>query len=187
LRTHILSCWHVMKGDLNYDTDDTQTTIVDYEKNDLAIRWAGGIDQSYDFAFARCLPGKTCDNEFLRTELNLGSFNFRQVTSMDVTGQIEIKYYDSINGLVIKGKIYAACPSVVISYPDKSRNVKDILVLTNDSSGQEKSISQSGNSGSVIFDNDGSALGMIIAGDDMYTYAVKLSNIFNLFTDLKII
>jgi hypothetical protein len=176
-----------MKGNLNYDTDDTQTMIVDHEKHDLAIRWAGGLDQSYDFGFARCLPGKSCNNEFLRRQLNLGSFNFRQVTSQDINAQKEIRYYDSINGLVVTGRIYAASPSVIISYPDKPRLIKDILVLTSDSTGQERTISQSGNSGSLIFDNDGAALGMIIAGDDMYSYAVKLSNIFNLFTDMKII
>jgi hypothetical protein len=187
MKIHILSCWHVMKGNLNYDTDDTQTMIVDHEKHDLAIRWAGGLDQSYDFGFARCLPGKSCNNEFLRRQLNLGSFNFRQVTSQDINAQKEIRYYDSINGLVVTGRIYAASPSVIISYPDKPRLIKDILVLTSDSTGQERTISQSGNSGSLIFDNDGAALGMIIAGDDMYSYAVKLSNIFNLFTDMKII
>ena len=187
LRYNILSCWHVMKGDLNYDTDDTLTMIIDHEKQDLAIRWAGGIEQSYDFGFARCLPGKTCNNDFLRSALDLGPFNFRQVTDKDINAQTEIRYYDSINGLVRKGRIYAWSSSVVITYPDKSRYIKDILVLTDDLTGQEKTISQAGNSGSLIFDNDGAALGMIIAGDDMYSYAVKLSNIFNLFSDMKII
>jgi hypothetical protein len=119
--------------------------------------------------------------------LGLGPFNYRQVTDKDINSQKEIRYYDSLNGVVVKGRIYAASPSVIITYPDKSRYIKDILVLTNDSSGQERTISQAGNSGSVIFDNDGAALGMIIAGDDMYSYAVKLSNIFSLFADMKII
>jgi hypothetical protein len=186
-RTHILSCWHVMKGDLNYDTDDPHTMIIDHDQHDLAIRWAGGIDQSYDFAFARCIPGKTCDNEFLRSVLELGTFNFRQVTDTDINGQAAVKYYDSINGLVRTGRIYSWCPAMIIKYPDKSRYIKDILVLTDDESGEEHTISQSGNSGSLVFDEDGSALGMIIAGDNLYSYAVKLSNIFNLFPEMKIL
>ncbi len=187
MKNHLLSCWHVMKGDLNYESDDPYTTIVNHEKNDLATRWAGGIDQSYDFGFARVLPGKTCDNGFLQTPLNLGSIRFRQVTDKDINAQVVIKYYDSINGLVKTGKIYAWSPAVLITYPDKPRYIKDILVLTDDSSGQEKTISQSGNSGAVVFDTSGFAVGMIIAGDDMYSYAVKLSNIFDLFPEMKII
>lgn len=187
MRRHILSCWHVLKGDLNYDTDDRQATIIDHRENDLAVRWAGGIDQSYDFGFARCLPGTACDNKFLQQNLDIAPFGFRQVTDKDINGQIEIRHYDSINDEVKTGKIYAWCPSVLINYPDKPRYVKDILVLTNDSSGEERTISQSGNSGSLIFDQAGTAIGMIIAGDDMYSYAVKLSNIFNIFTEMKII
>jgi hypothetical protein len=186
-KTHILSCWHVMKGDLNYDADDASTTIVDHQKQDLAIRWAGGIDQSYDFAFARCLPGMSCDNEFLRSALKLGAFSYRPVTEKDINAQTGIRYYDSINGQVRAGKIYAWSAAVIINYPDKARSVSDILVLTDDSSGQEQTISQSGNSGSLIFDSDGAALGMIIGGDNMFSYAVRLSNIFSLFTDMKIL
>lgn len=187
LRNHVLSCWHVLKGDLNYDADDPHTMIVNHVQQDLAVRWAGGIDQSYDFGFARCLPGQNCNNDFLREAMKFGSISNRPVTDKDINAQTPVRYYDSINGVVRTGKIYAWCPSMVVSYPDKPRNIKDILVVTDDSGGHEQTISQSGNSGSLIFDNEGFALGMIIAGDDIYSYAVKLSNIFNLFPDLKMI
>jgi hypothetical protein len=184
---HILSCWHVLKGDLNYSSDDPHTAIADHDGVKIATRWAGGIEQSYDFGFARVLPEKLLDNKFLLKMLPDKPFKFRQVTDRDINGQIDIKYYDSINDVVRTGRIYAWSPSVTITYPDKPRFMKDILVLTDDSTGQERTISQSGNSGSLIFDDKGSALGMIIAGDDMYSYAVKLSNIFDLFPDMKII
>jgi V8-like Glu-specific endopeptidase len=41
-------------------------------------------------------------------------------------------------------------------------------------------ISQPGNSGALLFDVNHEAIGMIIAGDNNYTYAIKLSNFFNL-------
>jgi hypothetical protein len=184
---HLLSCWHVMKGNLRYDQDDNARTIVDKHNKDVAIRWAGGISGAFDFALAECLSN-SLSNSNLFQALGFQGGRYRPVTDVDVNTQIKVRYYDSIKNKIRDGKIYTDTPSVSIRYADnRFRDVEDLLVLTNDSSGTEITISQPGNSGSVVFDREGFAIGMIIAGDNQYTYAIKLSNVFDLYTEMEII
>lgn len=184
---HILSCWHVLKGNTDYDTDDNDTTIIDSENNRFAERWAGGIDGTVDFGLAECFSGRADTNKNLLKKMGFESFDHRQLSSRDINKQIPVKYYDCLSDKVRVGKIYAHTPVVEIHYLDKVRDVEDVLILTNDSAGTDRSISEPGNSGSFIFDEKGFAIAMVIAGDFNYTYAIKLSNIFLLHKEMEIL
>ena len=181
---HILSCWHVMKGNLEYDKDDDSTTILDENNEDLAVRWAGGISGAFDFALARCLSPDV-DNSKCFAALQFTKVRYRPVRDVDINTQKKINYYNGLNATVQKGKIYTHTPSVTIQYADRLRAVRDVLVLTADSAGPS-TISQEGNSGSIVFDEEGFAIVMIIGGDQKYTYAIKLSNIFKFYNYLEI-
>jgi len=183
---HLLSCWHVMKGDLEYDEDDDFKEIVDMNQNDLAVRWAGGISGAFDFGLARYLSPNV-DNSKCFAALQFTKVGYRPVQDVDINRHKKIKYYDGLKSRVQEGKIYTHAPSVTIDYADRLRAVEDVLVLTADSVGLPRPISQRGNSGSVVFDEEGFAIGMIIAGDDSYTYAIKLSNVFKLYSHLEIV
>jgi len=182
---HILSCWHVMKGDLDYDHDDQLVSIVDNGSPEKIIgnRWGGGIQGCLDYGIARCLQNADLErNKWLKEKLNFPSIKFKPVTSADISSQINICFYDIFSDTKVVGKIYTATESVEIRYVDKIREIEDLLILTNDSfSG---AISKPGNSGSIVFDESGNAIGMIIAGDLLYTYAIKLSNFFNLLDEM---
>jgi hypothetical protein len=111
----------------------------------------------------------------------------RQVSQADIIDQIPIKFYDTNNTILQTGVLFTTTDSVKILYDDnKIRELTDLLVLSADKSGQ-KTISAGGNSGSIVFDGKGFAIGMIVSGDDKYTYAIKLSNFFDLHTEMKII
>jgi hypothetical protein len=110
------------------------------------------------------------------------------VQDVDINNQREVVYYDSLAEAVMRGRIYTDCPVVDIRYADKKiRAVRDVLVLTNASNDGPRPISRGGNSGSIVFDNQGFAIGMIIAGDEAYTYAMKLSNIFDIHDEMEIL
>jgi hypothetical protein len=186
-RFHLLSCWHVMKGNLRYDEDDNDTLILGPSSEPIGNRWAGGISESVDFAFARVLPKIIPDNKFLSGALGFPSITCREVTQREINQQLPVVWFDTIQQVKREGVIYTDGPSVLIHYPDKMRYVKDLLVLTGDSSGKPGPFSMPGNSGSLVFDRNGAAIAIIIAGDSMYSYAAKLSNILPLFPELEMI
>ncbi len=84
---------------------------------------------------------------------------------------------------ITNGIIYTDSTEVDIHYLDKTRTIKDILILTSEN---ETAISKGGNSGSIVFDEKNKAIAMIIGGDVNYTYAVKLSHIFRIHGEMDI-
>jgi hypothetical protein len=182
---HFLSCWHVMKGDTEYDKEDSFTGIMDdSNKSHIGDRWSGGIQDSLDYAIAKYHFDSLERNNWLKRELTFNSIRYSTVTSQQINHQIPIRYFDILNKKRVEGRIYTDSASVEIRYLDKYREVKDLMLLTDPTF--NLTISQPGNSGSVIFDNDGNALGMIIAGDNKYTYAIKFSNLFSVFKEMEL-
>lgn len=182
---HILSCWHVMKGNRDYSNSDDLNVILDNKNKDCAKRWAGGIRGSFDYGIASYPSGTTTNfNDFLKQKLTInGPITTRVVDRADIDNMITVKYYDCLGAAVKTGFIFANTSEVTINYFDRDRVIHDILMITND---EEKSISRPGNSGSIIFDEKNVAIAMIISGDKNYTYAVKLSHIFAIHDEMII-
>src|SRR5262249_32401772 len=148
----ILSCWHVLK-DLNSQV--SSPIIQDHNHVDLATRWAGGIEGAFDYGLARCLataPALTSikSNEFLTDKLNIErgkKLSVRAVSQLDIEDQIAVKFLDLLHDspALVNGILLTGAAEVEIGYADKTRIVKDILVLTHSASNQ-KTISRPGNS-----------------------------------------
>ncbi|SEN09778.1 hypothetical protein SAMN04488505_10879 [Chitinophaga rupis] len=178
----VLSCWHVLKGDTDFDAlfirhplvvNNTNTIIADLE--------VGGILNTLDYGLARCRPNMpVITNDWLIEKLELSTpFKHRLVETDDIKKHITLRYFDVETQAAANGIIYAVCPEVQVDYRDKSRMVQDVIVLQQGLN-TVLPISQPGNSGALLFDAKNDAIGMIIAGDENYTYAIKLSNFFNL-------
>lgn len=185
---HILSCWHVLKGNLNYSEGDNKPNIIDYKSNLIAERWCGGIGGAFDYGIAKCVAATAQpSNALIKSMLNIPAqtkLTFRPVLSDDANKQTPVKFFNCLTQSMTTGVIYATCDSVTINYQDIARNVLDVLVLCNATG--TGAISTEGNSGAMIFDPSGTALGIIIGGDTQYSYAIRLSNIFNIHKDLTI-
>ena len=187
-KRHVLSCWHVMKGNTNLDDEDNFTTILDNLGNNLGERWAGGVSGAFDFAIAELFEDRMNENNSgVFKTLQISKTSCRALSNADINDQIAVMYFDCFSANKKAGKILCDTPSVEIHYDDKVRIIEDLLVLTNDTSGTQLPISQPGNSGSIVFDSKGFAIAMIIAGDDTYTYAMKLVNIFSIHDEMKIV
>lgn len=186
-KRHILSCWHVMKGNTQYDTLDNLTSIQDSNNNALATRWAGGIQGPFDFGIAELSPDQTSyTNTGQLKGLTANAVKYRALTNADINNQIPVQYLNCFTGALQAGFVYCDTPSVQISYADTPRNVEDVLVLANARQSPQQTISQGGNSGALVLDGAGVAIALIIAGDLNYTYAMKLSNFFNLHNEMNI-
>jgi hypothetical protein len=182
---HILSCWHVMKGNTSYSIPDDLTTILDNGQRDFAERWAGGIFEEFDYGIASRLDNVHENfNDRLKAELGLTQkITFREVNKNDIQEKIRVKYYDSLSSSERQGFIFASTNEVDITYLDRTRTIKDVLMLTGEDG---TTISKEGNSGSIVFDENNFAIAMIISGDLLYTYAVKLSHIFRIHNEMII-
>jgi hypothetical protein len=186
-KKHILSCWHVMKGDAQYDKLDNLKSIQDSNSNALATRWAGGISGAFDFGIAELDATQTAYTNATQLKgLTTAAVKSRPLTTTDITGQIAVQFLDCFTGILQNGFVFCDTPSVQITYADKARNVEDVLVLANAKQAPQQTISQGGNSGALVLDGAGVAIALIIAGDDNYTYAMKISNFFNLHTEMNI-
>jgi hypothetical protein len=182
---HILSCWHVMKGNRDYSNSDDLNIILDHTDKVCAHRWAGGIHGAFDYAIASNPAGVARNfNDFLKQKLNIAEpLGFRAVDRSDIDKMIKVKYYDCLRKTERTGFLFANCAEVTINYFDRDRVLHDVLLITDKN---EKSISSGGNSGSIIFDEQNVAIAMIISGDKNYTYAVKLSHIFSIHDEMII-
>jgi hypothetical protein len=183
---HILSCWHVMKGNRDYNNSDDLNIIIDNKNRDCAKRWAGGIRGAFDYGIASYPGGSTNFNDFLKQKLNItgdGAITTREIDRGDIDNMITVKYYDCLAAEVKTGFLFANSAEVTINYFDRDRVIRDVLMITNN---EEKSISRPGNSGSIIFDEKNVAIAMVISGDKNYTYAVKLSHIFAIHDEMII-
>lgn len=183
--TQILSCWHVMKGNRRYDFSDPDNKILDHNRRECAERWAGGIEDAFDYAIASYPGGASTNfNNFLKQKLGItGEIGFREIDRTDIENMISVKYYDCLGRVVRHGFIHANSAKVTINYFDRDRVLNDLLLITND---ENQSISRGGNSGSIVFDDNNMAIAMIISGDRNFTYAVKLSHIFNIHDEMII-
>jgi hypothetical protein len=186
---HILSCWHVMKGDRHYSFDDNDTTILDHNERFLGQRWAGGIFREFDYAIAKCSQNHSENfNTTLRSKLDIqGAIHSRHIDRQDIEQHKAVKYFDSLTNQVRTGVIYTDSEEVIVNYLDKSRVVKDVLIVTHvdQAQGTLNTISAPGNSGSLIFDEKGRAIAMIISGDFNFTYAIKLQHILDIHKEMQ--
>lgn len=186
---HILSCWHVL-NDLS-TPGKSSTKIMDHKNDKLGVLWAGNIRDQFDYGLAQCSTSASIkNNAILETALGVtkGKLKWRAVSQDDIDNMIDIHFVDFLDPQQPQkksGVIFTDSASVDIAYDDKVRPIKDVLLITKTAS-RLKSITTSGNSGAVIFDNNNFALGMIIGGDSTFTYAVKISHVMSLHKEMNI-
>jgi hypothetical protein len=99
--------------------------------------------------------------------------------------------FDSFNGTAVKlfgfasqkkeGTIFHHKANVKITYAGQNDYlVKDVFTITirDAAANTGKAPTTGGDSGAVVVDGSGAPLGMIIGGNDQFSYAIKFTNIF---------
>lgn len=178
-QTFILSCWHVMK-------DDHQLANAIIEKHILDIM-AGGkpviaevedgffsADAGIDVGIAACTDVVTANTSVvIKTQHRpVDAFDSFNGTPVELFGFASKKQ---------KGTIFHHKANVRITYPGQiDYLVKDVFTITfkDPATGNAKSPTTGGDSGAVVVDGNGAPLGMIIGGNDVFSYAIKFTNIF---------
>jgi hypothetical protein len=86
---------------------------------------------------------------------------------------------------IITGKItnFSALQPINVGYNEGPRPLNNLIVLSqvvsNDVSTTYATLSSSGDSGALIYDQDHKPIAMVVAGNQQFTYAIPLGNILN--------
>jgi hypothetical protein len=185
---HFMSCWHVMKGDRNFDSSESDSRIIidSVKGGTIGKRWGGGIDNELDIAVARLDENETYKDNTL---LTYGNLKMGYVSAEDVDNSLTVEFFDNISGTVNKGMIVNdGCMAKIWCKDQKYRDFHDLLVLQ--SADESTCLTQGGNSGSIVVhseNGESSVLAMIIADDGKFSYAIKMNKILDVYNQLTIV
>jgi hypothetical protein len=168
---YLVSCWHVLKKDWNWATQDSPDLIVDGDGKKVARVVDGCLSPDLDIGFAHLdHPGGR--NGFHR--------NWRPVTKDDVHRKMQVKFRGAHSGEIMDAAIYNSSVTIITGFlfPDGVTRVQtDLFSITRVVHGVPVAPSRRGDSGALVLDQDNVPLGILIGADDKFTYVAKLSNI----------
>ena len=103
--------------------------------------------------------------------------DWREVDAADSVNEIPVHFYGKVSGHK-KAVVYNHKVEKSLTYPDNRNYIlTDLFSITHyDDQDNPTSPSVEGDSGSVVVDEDGFPLGILIGGDDKFSYIIKFSN-----------
>ncbi|MBO9204292.1 MULTISPECIES: hypothetical protein [Niastella] len=182
---YLLSCWHVIKGDQNWNVNSGPETVMDGQEKAIGRVVDGCFATNMDVGFA-VLTNGPASNDFKK--------HWRTVTRNDAR-TCGVKFNGAGSEGLQEAKIYNHSVNMTegILYPDGVKRVlTDVFSISRlDRQGRPVSApSHRGDSGALVLDNANVPLGIIVGGDDKFTYVVKLSNILaedGIYSEYKIL
>jgi len=174
-KNYLMSCWHVLKGDKDWNNSSSLSMILDKDKNKIARIVDGCLTDRFDVGFAELLSKEKVDNAGIKIK-----FNWREVLVTDAYNETPVSFIGATSGYK-DAVIYKNIVEKKLDYPDGgSYKLLDLFSITiYDKNGRFTSPSDKGDSGAVVVDNMGYPLGLIVGGDDAFTYVAKFSNILS--------
>jgi len=176
----LLSCQHVLKADSNYNVINSDTDIIlsnDSNEELFATHIKGSRDNEIDAGIAKLV------NQKLSNEILGRIRGERDVTAYDIitNKRVTIEGYDTIEQMVIprSGVIINDEYDVTLDYKDNNPpfTINDTILLSHNNSDSFDTISKPGYSGAMVIDEDKYIIGMVVGGDDKFTYAIPINRI----------
>lgn len=181
----LLTCYHVVKSpNQAWEVFDASMTERVEHPNDRKLAYIGKVKEAkrnlrVDVAV---IDPDLNTIELLATSPGFGSIkSHRYVTKEDQDRNTIVNKYGKVTGST-SGRIDSIGYVATIRYLDGSQHTLYNLIRIKPLSG-EKPFSRPGDSGSIVVDTDGQAIGMVVAGTDdhSFSYAVPIATIFNEF------
>lgn len=129
------------------------------EKNDTALVEVGGLTD-----WSNELP----DGNFLSSARSLAE-------EKDLNSKV--RFHSPISGQEEKGVIHKVKSTDVVTFEYDDLTVKDftgLIVIGNNNNGRWSTISEKGDSGALLYDKDYHPIGLLIGGNDQFTFALPL-------------
>jgi len=172
---YMLTCYHVLNTQHNWEVfqpieGDNQKVVDRDNRNKLVGNLIyGRRDEHLDIALAKPLDKVTL-NKKIKV---LGKVNgARKVSNFDVRQKTKVTFKGS-NSLVPKDGFIVNIEHTLsdMPYPDQPWELSDLIVLSSEANDDGQAISQPGDSGALVVDEeDHRALGIIVAGNKKFSY-----------------
>ncbi len=180
---YFISCWHVMKDNSLWTMPPAKRNIIGSDTNGpVTIGYlqegylSGRLDPGVDIGIARYTPGTVVPGNPAFAVKG----QHREVTNYDAVINTPVRLYGKVSGMQ-SAKIYLDSMDITMKYPGgEERTLNDVfllIVVTGEKSGSAPATS--GDSGAMVLDENGIPLGMIVGGNDYYSFASKFTNIFS--------
>ncbi len=179
-KKHLLSCQHVLSHDASCDTvggsaasialaTDATTVIAKHVK--------GERTHEIDAGLAEVLADYTFDNSTIG---NIKGIKNLTVSDTNETVIVNLIGFDFIHsqshpstGVIVNNEFYAE-----FEYADGNNfGIEDLIVLSQKQGDTYNTLSQSGYSGALVLTADNYAIGLLVGGDDNYSYAIPIHKI----------
>jgi hypothetical protein len=173
-RVYLLSCWHVLKADSDWWGSPGRLEIIDVNGSEIARITDGTLSNTFDVGIALC--NDTAPFRDINHKLKI-SKDWREVEPADSVNEIPVHFCGKVSGHK-KAVVYNHKVEKSLTYPDNRNYIlTDLFSITHyDEEDNPTSPSVEGDSGSVVVDEDGCPLGILIGGDDKFSYIIKFSN-----------
>lgn len=181
---YLLSCYHVMR----YNHDWSKFAPMGAENiqavgNGVIGKLVAGRRTSFvDIAIASIPQG--VDIDLVLPEG--GKINgWRELNEDDETFRTPVWFKGANHTQSIGASICGRERQALVAYPDGDRWMQGLIFISATSAGRPVAPSRPGDSGSVVHDRDGMAIGMVVAGNAHFTYVLPMANLLSAF-DLEI-
>lgn len=173
----LLSCAHVLQGNNTGGALNGSTGVKGDQDIVLGTLKFYLHSAIYDVAWAEVAAayknksGDDFKNLFIRPP--------RMVNSDDADAMLNVKMEGAMSGSQ-SGKLWSVNAKDIFNFPGGKLPMFNLLKITSiDAQGNRKAISQGGDSGALLKDDNDAPIGIVIGGNDEFTYAIKLADIFN--------
>lgn len=175
----ILTCYHVLKHHSHdwyfFEKNGNERILHPQNGQHIADMTEAVRDWELDIALAKPLEGTEISNSIPQIGTPRGS---RHVIWTDVDFRTPVKKEGTTSGLS-EGVIKDKNVEVSIEYPDESYWTLSNLIAV--STQDNKPLAKPGDSGSLLVDSNGVALGIIIASSLSNTYAIPIKTVLKRF------
>ncbi len=182
----LLTCSHVALGGIS-DNKNGYLDIADQQEIHIVDR---KLNKKYKGKLIYAQRDNTIDAALITlpdnkvnpwTNIMPDKTKLTDAISVDTIGLKEsVFFYSSLSNKKIEGTIHLRCTDVpvILRYTDlRTETYNNLIVVGNNLGGYWSSMSEKGDSGSVLYTKEGNPFGIIIGGGDNFTYALRLEDV----------
>ncbi len=173
-KKYLLTCYHVVNGDQSWNGKPTNRTILNYKDEVISSNFIGYLNIHQDSALVE-IDEKTV--RFYKSMKNVRlPKSFKEVTEDDIyTKEVFINGYSTTEA---SGFITHNQWPDTFQYGNITQKIENMILISHvDNNGNLSAISTKSDSGALVIDSDNNALGIVVAGDFLHTYAIKITTI----------
>jgi len=179
---YLLSCFHVLNGDYNWKVISDSKVIIETKNGsntEIADLYAGYRTSELDVAIAKLRPDIAPSNETIGNPKEC-----REVELIDAISQTKINLLGWKSQKRQNGFIYSESWSASFQYPDgKVWTLNDLVIIAkvDPATNSYQPLTQGGDSGAIILDENGKGIAMLVGSDQTFSYGMKLPRIMKTF------